>query len=80
MPSGNDFAAVAGGWGHSLALKEDGSLVAWGWNDLGQCNVPSGSFAAVAGGWHYSLALTPEPATLSLLALGGLLLLRRRQK
>ena len=57
-----------------------GSIVAWGNNDFGQCNVPTGSFAAVAGGGWHSLALTPEPATLTLLALGGLLLLRRRQK
>jgi alpha-tubulin suppressor-like RCC1 family protein len=32
--------AAAGGF-HSLALKADGTTVAWGWNDFGQCNVPN---------------------------------------
>lgn len=27
---------------HSLALKSDGTVVAWGWNYYGQCNVPAG--------------------------------------
>jgi alpha-tubulin suppressor-like RCC1 family protein len=34
--TGNDWATVAGGLGHSLAIKADGSLWAWGWNDDGQ--------------------------------------------
>ena len=29
------FAAVAAGWSHSLGLKADGSVVAWGGNDSG---------------------------------------------
>ncbi|GLI63360.1 hypothetical protein VaNZ11_006232, partial [Volvox africanus] len=29
--------AVAAGLGHSLALTEAGQVVAWGWNDAGQC-------------------------------------------
>ena len=28
--------AVAGGYGHSLALKSDGTVWAWGWNVVGQ--------------------------------------------
>jgi hypothetical protein len=46
------LVAVAGGWSHSLGLKADGSIVAWGSNDAeGQCNVPlpNSGFVAVAG-------------------------------
>jgi alpha-tubulin suppressor-like RCC1 family protein len=47
----------AGGW-HSLALRADGSIVAWGDNSYGQCNVPSeNDFIAVSAGYFCSLAL-----------------------
>jgi hypothetical protein len=51
--------AVAGGWYHSLGLKADGSIVAWGWNDDAQCDVPApnSSFVAVVGGGMFSLGL-----------------------
>jgi alpha-tubulin suppressor-like RCC1 family protein len=32
--------AIAAGWAHSLALKNDGTLVAWGANSNGQANIP----------------------------------------
>ena len=32
------------------------------------------------GGWNFATAQTPEPASLSLLALGALALLRRKRK
>ncbi|MDY0150656.1 MAG: FlgD immunoglobulin-like domain containing protein [Candidatus Cloacimonas sp.] len=58
MPAGNDFIAIAGGGWHSVALKSDGSLVAWGWNDYGQCNVPTGNdYVAIAAGGYHSVAL-----------------------
>jgi hypothetical protein len=55
---------VAGsvGYSHSLALKADGTVVAWGDNTFGQCNVPpnlSGVIAVAAGG-PYSVALTAD--------------------
>ena len=51
--------AVAGGYGHSLGLKSDGTIVAWGYNDSGQCDVPApnADFVAVAGGWDHSLGV-----------------------
>jgi len=44
---------------HSLGLKADGSIVAWGDDEYGQWNVPAGSssFVAVAGGGYRSLGL-----------------------
>ena len=51
--------AVAAGGAHSLALKADGTVVAWGANTFGQATVPAGLTAVVAlaaGGTH-SLAL-----------------------
>src|SRR5512136_247400 len=57
-----DLVAVAGGGHHSLALKADGSVVAWGWNAYGQCNVPSpnSGFVAVAGGGEHSVGLKAD--------------------
>ena len=55
----SDLVAVAGGGGHSLGLKSDGTIVAWGYNDSGQCDVPvpNADFVAVAGGRYHSLGL-----------------------
>jgi hypothetical protein len=51
--------AVAGAYDHSLALKNNGQVVAWGDNTKNQTNVPPGlsGVVAVAGGEYYSLAL-----------------------
>jgi alpha-tubulin suppressor-like RCC1 family protein len=45
-----------------LGLKSDGGIVAWGLNDLGQCNVsaPNANFVAVAGGAYHSLGLKSD--------------------
>ncbi|MST01202.1 MAG: hypothetical protein EXS29_07820, partial [Pedosphaera sp.] len=47
-------AIAAGGW-HTVALKQDGTVVAWGENYKGQTTVPaglSGVVAIAAGGAH----------------------------
>jgi ribosomal protein L14 len=45
---------------HSLARRSDGSVVAWGDNSSGQCNVlalpPGSSYVEVAGGWNHTVA------------------------
>ena len=46
---------------HSLALTDDGTVVAWGRNDYGQSTVPAGLKAVqIAGGVYHSLALTDD--------------------
>jgi hypothetical protein len=51
--------AVAGGEWHSLGLKSNGTVVAWGRNSEDQCNVPAPNqdFVAVAAGYFHSLGL-----------------------
>ena len=29
------------GWNHTVARLDDGTATAWGWNNQGQCNIPS---------------------------------------
>ncbi|HPS00534.1 MAG TPA: SUMF1/EgtB/PvdO family nonheme iron enzyme, partial [Candidatus Sumerlaeota bacterium] len=63
IPSPNrDYVAVAAGWGHSAALKVDGSIVTWGYNQFGQCNVPSPNrdFVAVAAVDYQTLGLKSD--------------------
>jgi alpha-tubulin suppressor-like RCC1 family protein len=40
-PAGNDYIAVSTGAVHAAALKRNGTVVAWGMNDIGQTDVPS---------------------------------------
>lgn len=58
---GATFTKIAAGNARNVALKSDGTVVAWGQNSLGQCDVPSGlsgvvALSAGAGGDH-TLAL-----------------------
>src|SRR6185503_3877602 len=57
-----NVVAVAAGGGHSLALKMDGTVVAWGWNSDGQVNVTAGlsDVVAIAGGYRHSVALKQD--------------------
>jgi hypothetical protein len=56
------FVAISAGAGHSLGLKADGSVVAWGPNLSCQCTIPAPNnefVAATAGGLH-SLVLKSD--------------------
>jgi alpha-tubulin suppressor-like RCC1 family protein len=54
--------SVAAGSGHIVALKDNGSVIAWGLNNRGQATVPAGlsGVTAVAAGWFHSLALKKD--------------------
>jgi hypothetical protein len=58
----SNVVAIAAGNYHDLALKSDGTVVAWGRNDDGQTNVPAGlsRVVAIAAGWYHSLALKSD--------------------
>ena len=54
--------AIASGINHSLALKSDGTVAAWGDNRFGQTNIPVGlsNVVAIARGDFHSLALKSD--------------------
>jgi hypothetical protein len=53
------YSPLAAGMSHSVVLRPDGTVVAWGWNDYGQIDVPSDltDVVQVAAGGYHSLAL-----------------------
>ncbi|HWR57565.1 MAG TPA: Ig-like domain-containing protein, partial [Thermodesulfovibrionales bacterium] len=53
------FKAIATGNGYTVALKNDGTIVAWGDNYYGQTTVPSGlsGVTAIAAGGGHTVAL-----------------------
>src|SRR6266700_4198564 len=59
---GTRFIAIAGGGDHSLALKTDGTVVAWGGNCYCEGTVPASlsGVIAIAGGGKHSLALKTD--------------------
>ncbi len=66
VPAGlSGVTAIAAGNWHSLALRNDGTVVAWGCgsdHDHGQCSVPAGlrDVTAIAAGSEFDLALTSD--------------------
>jgi hypothetical protein len=55
--------AVASGGNFSVALKSDGTVVAWGGNESGQTTVPSGlsNVIAIDAGGSHALAVVGQP-------------------
>ena len=64
VPAGlSGVVAIAAGGFHTVALKQDGTVVAWGDNNKGQTKVPaglSGVVAIAAGGEHTVALKLPE--------------------
>ncbi|MEO8099881.1 MAG: choice-of-anchor D domain-containing protein [Acidobacteriota bacterium] len=63
VPKGlTGVTAIAGGDFHSLALKSDGTVVAWGGYAVAAISVPAGltSVTAIAAGTYHSLALKSD--------------------
>jgi alpha-tubulin suppressor-like RCC1 family protein len=63
MPSRlTGVVAIAAGSFHNLALKSNGTVVAWGENTFAQSTVPTGltGVVAIAGGYRQSLALKSD--------------------
>jgi alpha-tubulin suppressor-like RCC1 family protein len=80
LPSGTTVTAIAAGYNHSLALTSTGSVLAWGYNGVGQLgngtttgsstpvavSLPSGTtVTAIAGGGNHSLAVTSSGQVLA---------------
>ncbi|HEX5219825.1 MAG TPA: hypothetical protein VFZ59_09680 [Verrucomicrobiae bacterium] len=60
----SNVVAIAAGDGFSLALEENGTIVAWGKNRFGLASVPAGlsNAVAIAAGGHFCLAITTNAA------------------
>lgn len=60
-PPGLTYIDVGAGDRHALALRSDGSAVAWGWNSTGQTSVPAlppgRRYTQLAGGYYHSVGL-----------------------
>ena len=58
----NGVKAVSAGWVHTLALKTNGMVVAWGRDRYGQTTIPAGlsGVTAIAAGSDHSVALKSD--------------------
>ena len=55
-------SSIAGGAGHTIAVRSDGSVRCWGYNNYGQCNTPTdlGPCSSVAGGGFHTIAVRSD--------------------
>jgi hypothetical protein len=62
-----DYVAISASCRHGLALRSDGSVVGWGMNGDGECDVPDPNtdFVAVAAGAYCSLGLKSDGSVVS---------------
>lgn len=57
---GTRFTAIAAAGPYTVALTSHGSVVAWGWNEHGETDVPvtaQSGMVAIAAGYHQTPAL-----------------------
>jgi alpha-tubulin suppressor-like RCC1 family protein len=66
--------AIAGGGYHTVALKTDGTVAAWGWDDFGQTDVPVGlnGVIAVSAGLYHTVALKSDGTVVAWGAITGI--------
>jgi alpha-tubulin suppressor-like RCC1 family protein len=62
---GRRFKDLAAGYGHVVFICENGAAVAFGDNDYGQIEIPSGRFIACAAGWHHTLWVRSDGAAVA---------------
>jgi alpha-tubulin suppressor-like RCC1 family protein len=62
----SNVVAIAASQGFSVALKREGTVVAWGQNARGQTDVPAGlsGVVSIAVGWQHCLAITTNTSGL----------------
>jgi alpha-tubulin suppressor-like RCC1 family protein len=62
IPAPDVMKAIAAGGEHSLALRTNGTVLAWGGNTHGQTNVPAdlSNVTAIAAGYYHSVALKSD--------------------
>lgn len=58
IPGGTGFTKISATYNHALALKNDGTVYAWGLSADGQCTVPDKKFIDISAGKKHSAALT----------------------
>jgi alpha-tubulin suppressor-like RCC1 family protein len=52
--------SISAGAGNTCAVKSDGSLACWGWNEYGQATPPAGSFTQVSAGTAHTCAVKSD--------------------
>lgn len=57
-----NYISIDAGGSHNLALRSNGTIVAWGSNRVGQINVPSGlsNVTSISAGDEHNLAITSD--------------------
>ena len=56
-PPAPRYIAVSSSGFHTCAIRANGEITCWGWNDYGQSDAPAGEYIAVSTGWNHSCAI-----------------------
>ena len=61
-----DIVAVSSGWNHSVALKSDGTVVSFGDNSFGQCDVGNWTdIVYVSAGYYHTVGVKSDGTIIS---------------